>query len=52
MWKTILKELNAIIFANWKLLLALLVGFVLGASNCGGVSDYVPTFNGSEEVAE
>jgi len=42
MWKNILTQLNAAIFANWKWLFALLVGIVLGAANCGGVADLVP----------
>ena len=46
MWKNILIQLNAAIFANWKWLLALLVGIVLGAANCGGVADVVPLLEG------
>ena len=41
MWKNILAQLNAIILKNWQLLLTLIVGFVLGAANCGGLSDVV-----------
>ena len=41
MWKEILNQLNVAIFSNWKWLLALLVGIVLGAANCGGVADLV-----------
>lgn len=52
MWKEILNQLNAAIFANWKWLLAGLVGIVLGAVNCGGVADVVHTVVPQEEAAE
>jgi hypothetical protein len=41
MWKKILSQLNASIFNNWRWLLALVVGIVVGAANCGGVGDVV-----------
>jgi len=42
MWKEIIAQLNSAIFSNWRWLLALLVGIVIGAANCGGIADYVP----------
>ena len=48
MWKEILVLLNSAIFANWKWLLALLVGIVIGAANCGGVADLVPLAEAAE----
>ena len=45
MWKEILTQLNAAIFANWKLLFALLLGIVIGA-NCMGVGDVAPAVEG------
>lgn len=42
MWKNILNQLNTAILANWQWLLALLVGIVIGAANCGGVADLIP----------
>ena len=35
MWKNILTLLNIAIFANWRWLLALGVGIVIGATQCG-----------------
>ena len=50
MWKAILAQFNAAVFNNWQWLLALLLGIVLGAANCGGIADYVP-FTGGGDVS-